>query len=159
MIKIKNIYVEDFEKILEKSIIIEYSNSIITIPGIIIFVKESESSNLINRIFNPSIEILSVDKETFEQMIEAISVYKIEGEKFTTVSKTKPVKNLIFNLKNLESQIVFAKAEDNTLIVNDFLFTSNESEFHGEAIFTSRKVFFLKKEDFAKIKNKLITED
>jgi len=155
MKKINNIYVEDFEKILEKSIIIEFNENQIEIPGIIIFQKKS-SSGLINRLFNPSIEILSIEDETFDIMLSACKIYQVEGKKFSVKSKTKPIKTIIFNLQNLESQIVFIKEEENILIVNDYLFTSKEADFHGETIFTSRKVFFLDKEHFKKIKSFLL---
>jgi hypothetical protein len=152
MKKINNIYVENFEKILEKSIVIEYNENQIEIPGIIIFTKKS-TQTLISRLFNPSIEIVSVDDESFEMMINSAKVYEIEGKKFAVTSKTKPIKTIIFNIKNLESQIVFAKKENNIIIVNDFLFTTKEFDFHGESIFTSRKVFFIDQEYFNLIDN------
>jgi len=152
MTKINNIYIEDFEKILEKSIIIEYNDSHIEIPGVIIFVKESTKS-VINRLFNPSIEILTVKDEVFNNMVEAAKIFQIEGKKFSIKSKTKPIKTIIFNIKNLESQMVFIKKEENLLIVNDYLFTTKESDFHGETIFTSRKVYFLDEIYFNKIKD------
>lgn len=147
-----NIFIVDYESLFNKSVIISYNENYIEIPGVVIFSRKKEKQSLFDRILNPGIEIVSIEEEMFEQMIESIKVHEAESYVISFDSKTKPSKTILINIEALKEAFVFAKVDNDTITINDYVFTNNEMEFHGDGMFTSRKVYFIDFDSMSKIK-------
>ena len=137
--KTGQIYLSDFEEILNNSEVIIFSETRIEIPGIVIFSKAKHC--LLSQIFNPGMEILSVEPSDFEKMIESL---KIKEEKLVFFDLgLKQGGTVRVNLAKIKENLVLIRKDKNLLILNNILFTSNEIEFHGTGMFTFKELSFL----------------
>jgi len=139
----------NFEKVLDTLTAIHYNESTIEVPGIVVFKKEG-SGTLLSKLLNAELEVITINQETFDKMIEAIHASTVEN-KLIFQSTVKPAKTIVLNLDKLKEQAVFLKETETAIFVNNIIFTNDKLEFHGEGMFTSRRVYFLS--DLNKIKN------
>jgi len=139
----------NFEEVLENLIAVHFNEDTIEIPGVVIL-KRANSGSLLSKILNADLEVIDIDTEVFDSMIATIRTSEIEN-KLIFKSATKPEKDIVLNLAELKKLAVFVKITDTAIFVNNFIFTNDKIEFHGEGMFTSRRVYFLK--DLSPIKN------
>ena len=149
-----SLMVAPFENVLSKAISFSYNEKYIEIPGVVIFSKEGNKT-FVNKILNPGIEMITVEVSFFEEMYNAIDAIRAENSVITFKSKTLPEKVTVINLNVLKSSAIFVRVIDNSITVNDIVFTNNEAEFHGDGMFTSKKVYFVNFEQMATIKQLL----
>jgi hypothetical protein len=142
-----------YENIFNAAPIISYNQNFIEVPGVVIFSKKKPAKGIVSRLLNPGIEIIPIEEDLFIEMQEAIKVHESESSVISFESKTKPAKTTILNLELLKRSFVFARVDKDSISVNDMVFTNSEAEFHGDGMFTSKKVYFLNFENLAKIKN------
>jgi len=138
----ENLYISNFEDVLKRTKVINYNKDLIEIPGIIMFIND-KSATLWVKLLNPGIELITIDEETFAEMLEAIEAHKIEKDIIVFKTKTIPAKDVILNIPVILKETIFIRIFQNSIIINDMIFTSSESEFHGDGMFTSRKAYFL----------------
>jgi hypothetical protein len=143
--------ISPFEEVIKTAMVISYNNDFIEIPGTVIFTKGN--AGFLNKVLNPGVEIISIDEELFFEMKNAIIAHETNKEIISIESKTKPTKKTLINIDILKKQAVFARIIDDSITVNDIVFTNSETEFHGDGMFTSRKVYFLNFEDLAKVRS------
>jgi len=152
------IQVLPFENAIKEASIICYNKTFIEIPGIVIFSIKNEA-NLLNRILNPSVEIIMVEKEHFEEMKEAIQVLEADNNSISFESKTKPAKKVVVNLESLKKAAIFVRTVGDSITINNTIFTNNEAEYHGDGMFTSKTSFFIDFEKMALIRNLFKSEE
>ena len=144
---------ENISKIVPKeAIVISYSEDTIEIPGIVIL-KRKGSNNLVQKLLNPSIEIIDIENNVFSDMISTIIASEVESNRIINESRVKPIKKVIININSLMNLAVFVRLSEESILINDYIFTKSETEFHGDGMFTSRKVYFIKDEDLKKLKD------
>ncbi len=143
--------VQDFESIFKKAVSVSYNEEFIEIPGVVIFSKLGKKG-FINKILNPSVEFIPVEDNLFESMLAAVKVHEAEIDCISFSSKSKPAKQTIISLTQLKEQFIFGRIVEDSITVNDMVFTNNEAEYHGDGMFTSKKVYFVNFELMAKIK-------
>lgn len=144
--------IANFEDILNNVITFKYTEEQIEIPGVVILAKEG-SKNLFTRLLNPGIELIEISEEIFNSIQTIIESVILDKSKIVTKSKTRPVSNNVINLEALQKLAVFVKITEDSILINDYIFTNNESEFHGDGMFTTKKVYFVGFEAMNTIKN------
>lgn len=148
------IYFETFEKALGKTDIVVYNKDFIEFPGMVIFTRGEKG--LMYQLINPGVDLFSVENEDFENMLVVLENSKEE----TTVefdSKTSPVSTVRVNLEKVKDSLVLYKESEKTVICNRILFTVDEFEFQGSAMFSGRKnVFWVSEEILNKIKSTMM---
>lgn len=150
--------ISDFENVLSTTPIISYSDSIIEIPGIVMFIKDG-TKPFWTKILNPGTELIPIDHETFDYMLEAIEAHRANPSIICFKNKTMPVRETIVSLRLLAKHAIFVRVFGNSMIINDTVFTSNEAEFHGDGMFTSRKVYLVNFDQMAQIKKAILEEE
>jgi len=140
--KNEKLLLADFESILDNTITILFSEDTIEVPGVTILKREGKST-VLDKILNAELEVIEVENNSFDAMLETISVAKVEN-KLIFKASTSPDKTVILNLKKLKENAVFVKETETAIFVNNFIFTTDKLEYHGEGMFTSRKAFFVK---------------
>jgi len=143
--------VSEYEEILKRTPIIAFNEDIIEIPKVIMFTKGTKA-NYVNRILNPSVEFVKIEGELFNTMEEANKTQIANPNIIVFESRTKPLKEYMLNLEALKNSAIFTRVTEDTIIVNDMIFTNNETEFIGTGIFTAKEIFYLGFGDMAKIK-------
>ena len=141
-----------FELALSKIPILNFNDTSIEFPNMIIFTKEDKG--ILYSFLNPGTQILKVDADEFEAMLKNIK----ENTKDTVFIDrgVKPELTARINLKVMKEKMIFMKEYENSFSTNETLFTTNVAEFHGAGMFTSRRhVFLVSEEEFVKIKNYL----
>lgn len=149
----KSILIPEFEEILEKVPVITYNETTIEIPGVVVF-KDSKKGKFLTQVLNPGVEIIFVTTENFNDMINAIKA--TESDHLGFESRTIPRKQIVLNLAELKRRTIFIKTYDDTLSVNDYIFTNSELEFQGDGMFSAKKAYFVDFETLSIIKSKLI---
>lgn len=145
------IFFVSFEEALERMSVIKFSDKYIEFPGMIIFSKKGER---ISQILNPGMDILTVEKEDFKLMIELIE--EKTGDDFLIIKNSlKPKGVLVFNLKNIKESLIFYKEDQNFVISNDMLFTTDNFEFHGSAFSGRKNTYLLSEEELTILKEYL----
>jgi len=139
----------DFEEVIEQSISIHFSKNTIEIPGVVILKREN-SASLLSKILNVELEVVEIKSSVFDKMVSALESLSVEN-KLIFKTMTKPEKTVILDLENLKKSAVFVKETETAIFVNHIIFTTDKLEFHGEGMFTSRRVYFL--EDLTPVKN------
>jgi len=139
----------NFEEVVEKSTVIHFSEDTIEIPGIVILKREG-SASLLSKILNVDLEVIEISDSVFDKMINTLKTVEVEN-KLIFKTNIKPEKTVILDLENLKKSAVFVKETSTAIFVNNIIFTTDKLEFHGEGMFTSRRVYFLK--DLEKIKS------
>ncbi len=148
--KTGDIYLPSFEEILNKAKVIIFSKNRIEIPGIIIFAREGKC--LINQLFNPGVEILSVANLDFDKMLQSLEIEEENLMFFKLSLKQGGVVRI--NLNKIKEGMILVRKTEDILVINNILFTSNEAEFHGTGMFTLKELsFLLSKEDIKRIYN------
>jgi protease II len=147
-----DLLISEFEDIIKNTTVISFNDNFIEIPGIVLFSKKETTKNIIQRILNPGVELIEVEDSLFESMRTALEKFESEDLTISFKSKTIPVKTTIINLEKLKETTVFVRTVGDSITVNDFVFTNNEAEYHGDGMFTTKKVYFLNFEQMAKIK-------
>lgn len=145
------ITVVGIEDILQRASVIEYNDNMIEVPNVVM-IKRKNSTSLLEKILNPGIEILDVEDEDFNKMIEMIISYQSNNDVVTFDEKTKPSKYVVLNLEKLKSEKIFTRITEDSIYMNNYVFTNNEFEFHGSGMFTSKRVLFLSFDDLHKVK-------
>lgn len=143
--------VQDFENIFKKAVSVSYNSEFIEIPGVVIFSKLGKKG-FINKILNPSVEFIPVEDNLFDSMLAAVKVHEAEIDCISFDSKSKPAKRTIISLTQLKEQFIFGRIVEDSITINDMVFTNNEAEYHGDGMFTSKKVYFVNFELMAKVK-------
>ncbi len=143
--------VQDFENIFKKAISVSYNNDFIEIPGVVIFSRLGKKG-LLNKILNPGVEFIPVEDALFASMLDAVKVHETDIGNIAFDSKSKPTKRTIVSLTQLKEQFIFGRIVEDSIAINDMVFTNNEAEYHGDGMFTSKKVYFVNFELMAKIK-------
>lgn len=149
----KSILIPEFEEILERVPVIAYNESMIEVPGVVVF-KSEKKNKFLTQVLNPGVEIIFVTTENFSDMLNAIKA--TESEYIGFESHIIPKKQIVLNLTELKRRAVFIKTYDDTLTVNDYVFTNSETEFQGDGMFSSKKAYFVDFETLSIIKSKLI---
>lgn len=150
------LFIKNFESCLNELIIVSYNEDYIYIPNIVTFSnsKNMKIKKIFNQIVNLGIEIIDVeDKETFNNMVNAILFYSKNKNIISFKSHTLPHVTIFLNIENLLNRCVFYKITDSLIIVNDLYFTTNEAEFHGTGLFINKKTYLISQEIFNTIKN------
>lgn len=147
------ILIADYESIFSRSPIVSYNEDYIEIPGVVLFARKKEKRGFFDRILNPGLEIIDIEDIVFSQMIEAIKSQESESHVIVINSKIKPAKTTLINLNALKSSFVFARIDMDSIVINEYVFTNSEFEFHGDGMFTSRKVYLLDFENMSKLKS------
>jgi len=145
--------VADFERVIKNSEIISFNENFIEVPGIVLFTKEKKKTNIIQRLLNPGVEVIEVDEKLFGEMINSLKAHESEEFRISFDSKTLPVKTTIINLDQLKERAIFVRVIGDSITVNDIVFTNNEAEYHGDGMFTTKKVYFIDFDKMAKVKN------
>jgi len=148
----ESILIANFEEIVENVVTFSTNKDFIEFPGIVIFKKEG-SSNFLTKILNPGIEIIEIKSDIYDNMKNIVESIILDKSKIVITSKLKPIKTHVINIKKLKEVAIFVKSTEDSILINDYIFTNNEAEFHGDGMFTSKKVYFLSLEDINKIKD------
>lgn len=135
------IHTANFEDILDKAIAVHYSEHTIEIPGIVIFKKEG-SSQLLSRVLNPSLNIVEISEEDFNSMLHVLDISELEGKLYFK-TETSPEKNVVLNLDRLKESAVYSEQLDDTVMINNFMFTSNKLEFHAAGMLSFKHVYYM----------------
>lgn len=143
--------VQDFESIFKKAVSVSFNENFIEIPGVVIFSKLGKKGFL-NKILNPGVEFIPVEDSLFDSMLSAIKVHEGDIGNISFDSKSKPTKRTVISLSQLKEQFIFGRIVEDSITINDMVFTNNEAEYHGDGMFTSKKVYFVNFELMAKIK-------
>jgi hypothetical protein len=144
------VLISDFESALSASLIMAFNDDFIEVPGVVIFTKGNIT--FIDKILNPGVEIISVDHELFAKLHATLMEHKDDVNIIAIPSKTKPSKTILINTDVLKKQAVFARIIDDSITVNDVVFTNNNSEFHGDGMFTNKRVYFVNFEQLSAIR-------
>jgi len=137
--------------VLDNSITFSFGDNHIEFPGIVIIQREG-TKKFITKLLNPGLEIIEIVDSVFDSMKIAIDSIVLDKSKIITDSKIRPIRKNIINLNKLQESAIFVKSTEDSLMINDYVFTNNEAEFHGDGMFTSKKVFFLGFEDMSRIR-------
>lgn len=150
------ILITDYESIFSRSPIVSYNEDYIEIPGVVLFARKKEKRSFFDRLLNPGIEIIDIEDTVFNQMLEAIKSQESESHVIVVDSIVKPTKTTLINLEALKDAFVFARVDIDSIAINEYVFTNNEFEFHGDGMFTSRKVYLLDFENMSKLKSVIL---
>ena len=148
--KIKNnLFISNFDHILENAEIIYFNKSSVEIPGKVIY---TIPTNLIlKQTLNPSVIVVSVQAEELKDMIEDIQK-KQNGILFFQDDQLIPKKEVRLNLLKIRKNIILLEKEEGSVkINNDLIFTTSAFVYKTEGLLFNKKVFLLDKEDFNKI--------
>ncbi len=145
----ETIYFANFEKALDLSPIVVFNEKTIEFPGMVIF--STEDGGFLTKVMNPGLEIFKVSENDFVNMLNAI---KEQKERIYFIDKhTLPKATVRLNLNIIKERMIYMKELEDSVLVNDVLFTISGSEFHGSGMFTGRdNVFLLNKLTFEEIK-------
>lgn len=133
------IFFINFEKALDMSPIVIFNETTIEFPGMLIF--STEESGLLTRILNPGLEQFKVSDLDFANMQNAL---KEKKEQVYFVDKhISPKATVRLNMNIVKANMIFMKKFEQSILVNDILFTTSGSEFHGSGMFTGRDNVFL----------------
>lgn len=143
--------ISPFEEVMKTAMVVSYNSDFIEIAGVVIFTKGK--SSFLNKMLNPGIEMIAIEEEMFFELKNAVIAHGADASVISCDSKTKPSKTNLINLDILEKEAVFVRTIDDSITVNDIVFTNSETEFHGDGMFTSKKVYFLNFEQLAKVRN------
>lgn len=149
---VKN-YIMKFEEALKKVSIINFNETSIEFPNMIVFSKEEKT--LLYSMLNPGVEVFKVSEEDFKEMLNTVKVKLEENINIKYIDrKVSPKTTARVNLDLLKEKAVYLREYNDTFICNEILFTTSETEFHGTGMFTGRNhVFLVSTEDFVEIKN------
>lgn len=163
MIPIKNeknnrLFISDFEDIVRECEVISYNENLIEIPGVMLIVPEQKASFSLVAL-NPGIDIIKISEEEFLKMHEIIShIHEVE-DRIVVSSPLMLKRKHVINLEKLVERAVLVKISDDTVLVNNYVFTSNLLEFHGDGMFTSKHAYNLGIEDMAVIIKRFEAEE
>jgi hypothetical protein len=141
----------DIESIFNKVLILDYNDDFIEVPGIVLIYKKS-SASFFGRILNPGVEIIQLEDAEFDSAIEKITILSQNSNIISCDQRTKPTRYSMINLDKLKEQGIIFRTTDDSIYVNNYVFTNNELEFHGIGMFTSKKVIFLTFDQLNKVK-------
>lgn len=151
--KNSTVYFETFEKSLMKTDVIIYNKDFIEFPGMLIFTRGEKG--IMYQMINPGVDLFSVEAEDFDNMLTALS-NSMSTSVIEFDSKTSPISTVRVNLDRVRDTLVLYKESSDTVICNKTLFTTNEFEFQGSAMFSGRKnVFWISQELLEKIKDSM----
>lgn len=138
------------EEAIDVAPIIIYNQSTIEFPGMVMFTVED--TGLLSKILNPGLESFQVKKEDYKNMINAI---ESEKENVIFIEKHLSPKGMIrINLSLIKDRMFYLKEFENSILINDILFTTSSSEFHGSGMFSGRSsVVFVNEKVFSDIKS------
>ncbi len=157
LIKIKNgkdneeVYLADFEDIVQKVSIIKFNKDTIVIPDICVITPKGKDT-FIKRLLNSSEDFVVVDPEEFDKMLQILDVIQNEKYVITKESRVIPKYTILINLNALKNNAVFIKSSRNILEVNGIVFTDSELDYQGFGLFTSKEPIFLTFDELAHIK-------
>lgn len=142
----------DFEGIFSAAKVMSYNKDFIEIPGVVIFTRVN-SSKFINRVLNPGVEVIAIEEDLFQSMIEAITVHESDVNTISFESRTRPIKKTIINIQKIKDDFIFARINEDSITINDIIFTNNEAEYLGDGMFTAKKVYFVNFEQLATLRD------
>lgn len=134
-------YLRRIEKAIEIATVINYNENTIEFPGLFILSKNGKVS-VVSKLLNPGVELFNIDSAAFEEILSLISEEK-EGVRHLEKSITLPAMKSRVNITKMLEDNIYIRDFDNSLVVDDVLFTTSEIEFHGTGLFTARKHVYL----------------
>lgn len=129
----------NFNDVLKKASVIGYNKNMIDLIDLII-IKESYSKikKSFIQLSNPSIEILVIEDEQFQDIYRLIelSINSYNSSK----GELYPKLTYLYNFdKIIENALYYREINNNTLALGGFIFTSDDVEFQGTSLFVSNK--------------------
>ena len=154
------VYLSDFEEIVNKTPIIRYNKDTIVIPNICAITIKGKDSFL-KRLIHSSEDFATVDENEFQDMLKILDTIKDDTYVLSKESRILPKHDILINLKVLKDNVIFVKSTENVLEVNGIVFTDSELDFQGFGLFTGKEPIFLTYEEMAHIKEilTLLSED
>ena len=153
----EEVLVADFDDICKNAKIIGFNDNVIDIKGVFSFYRAGYR-NILNKFMDPSKNI-EIDEATFKGMVDALKTLSAEPHVIVTESKTRPVQTLIINLETLKKALMISYQDNETITINNFVFTSSMMNFHGEALKLTQEVFYLGFDDLSKLKSYIFESD
>jgi len=150
--------IADFEEICANAEVVLYTEKSIEVPGIVSFYLEGSIGSFTKMIYVAD-KIIEISKENFDKMLAAVKASAKEPNILASKTKTKPEKQVLFNLAKIKEDFIYGEETDDTLLVNNNVFTNSTMEYHGEALFSTKHVFFLDYAEMAKIREAIFQGD
>jgi len=134
-------YLKKIDAALKVARVINYNKSTIEFPDLFILSKNSKVS-LVSKLLNPGMELFEVDDDSFDEIVDLIEK-KEDGIMHLEKSVVLPAMSSRINIAKIKSENLYIKDFENSIVIDDVLFTTSEFEFHGTGLFTARKHLYL----------------
>ncbi len=154
--EVENIYTRPFEEILEVSEIIEFNDSVIEIPNVVIYKnvkKIGKVASFLLKISETQTPIIEVEEGSFNKMLSLLRLKDSENSLILVKSVTLPERQYIINKELIAKKalIVRYSKERGVLKVNEDIFVIDSLEYHGLGMFVTNRVYKLTAEDFSSL--------
>ena len=156
-----NVFFVGIEDAVEKSQLVMFNEEVIKINDELMFVKANTNGarKLMYATLFIGTDMVEVDEESFQSMEQVILNKKEDKDYLLIDYGRKPNAKVLINLKTIKNNMVSLKTNEDTIIVNNIIFTVNTMEFLGDSLFAGKQNSFKVAPDvYTYIKKYLMTD-